>query len=102
MEIKAESKNKTMAILARIFPILFFLPIIGEKDEFGTFHANQALLQLLLGIAISIVSIIPVIGWIVGLVGSIASFVFWIMGIIAVTKNEMKPLPVIGGIVILK
>ncbi len=102
MEIKAESKNKTMAILARIFPILFFLPIISEKDDFGTFHANQALLQLLLGIAISIVSVIPILGWIIGLVGGIASFVFWIMGIISVCKNEMTPLPIIGGIIILK
>ena len=34
--------SKTMAILAVVFPILFFLPIVtNPKTEFGTFWANH-------------------------------------------------------------
>lgn len=47
--------SKTMAILAVVFPILFFLPIVtNPKTEFGTFWANQALLLLLLSVVASI------------------------------------------------
>lgn len=90
--------EKTMAILAVVFPILFFLPLVaGNKDEFGKFWANQALLLLLLGVVASITAAI-IIGFLVG----IAEFVFWIIALIAVCKGEMKPLPLIGKLTIIK
>ena len=96
-------KNKGVAIVARIIPILFFLPLVSCPESlFAKFHANKGLLQLLLGIACSVVSIIPILGWIVAMVGGIMSFVFWIMGIISVCNGEAKPLPLIGSIEILK
>ncbi|HWQ58526.1 MAG TPA: zinc-ribbon domain-containing protein [Clostridia bacterium] len=95
--------DKTMAILAVIFPILFFLPLVtGNKTEFDRFWANQSLLLLLAGVAISIFSsifwVIAIIGGLLGLV----VFVFWIISLVAVCKGEMKPLPLIGGIKIIQ
>jgi len=90
--------DKTMAILAVVFPILFFLPLVaGPKDEFNKFWANQALLLFLLGIIASITAAI-----IIGILIGIAEFVFWIIALIAVIKGEMKPLPLIGGIKIIQ
>lgn len=90
--------NKTMAILAVIFPILFFLPLVaGDKTEFDKFWANQALLLFLLGIISSITAAI-----IIGIVLGVAEFVFWIIAIIAVCNGQMKPLPLIGGIKIIQ
>jgi len=94
--------NKTKAILSRVFPILFFLALIGDKDDYVMYHANQALLQLILAVAISIIFPIPILGWIVGAAGYIFSFVCWVLGIIYAAQGEMKPLPLIGGIVLLK
>ncbi|HOG01860.1 MAG TPA: hypothetical protein PK438_03320 [Clostridia bacterium] len=94
----AYAGDKTMAILAVVFPILFFLPLVaGNKDEFGKFWANQALLLFLLGIVASITAAI-----IIGIIIGIAEFVFWIIALIAVCKGEMKPLPLIGGIKIIQ
>ncbi len=90
--------DKTMAILAVIIPILFFLPLVsGEKNEFGKFWANQALLLLLLNV-ITYVTTFILIGFLIGIV----AFVFYIMCIIAVVKGEMKPMPLVGGITIIK
>lgn len=90
--------NKTMAILAVVFPVLFFLPLVaGDKTEFGKFWANQALLLFLLGIVASITAAI-----FVGIVIGIAEFVFWIMCLIAVCNGQMKPMPLIGNITIIK
>ncbi len=94
--VSGQDNSKTMAILAVIFPVLFFLPLVVQpKTEFGTFWANQALLLLLLGV---IAGIIPIIGAVIG----IFEFVLWIMAIVNVCKGEMKPLPLIGSISIIK
>ena len=89
--------NKTMGVLAYF---IFFLPLlVDSKNEFGRFHANQGLLVLILSIVASIVgSIITILGW----VGSILVLVLAIMGIINASKEEMKELPLIGSIKIIK
>lgn len=95
-------KNKVVAALAYI---IFFIPLlVDQKSEFGRFHANQGLVLLLLGIAISIVgSIIPFIGWFVILpLGGLLCLVFAIIGIINAINLKMKELPLIGAIKIIK
>lgn len=61
---------------------------------------------IILGIAIPIIAVVPVIGWIIALLGApllwIALLIFAIMGIVSAAKGEMKPLPIIGGIKIIK
>ena len=90
--------SKTMAILAVVFPILFFLPIVtNPKTEFGTFWANQALLLLLLSVVASITA-----GIVIGLLIGVFEVVRWIMALVSVCKGEMKRLPLIGTIDIIK
>ena len=119
-EPKVESsdaeKNKVMAIVGYILPILFFIPLLSEeskKSPFAKFHANQQLvllltgiagwiavsiLSVLLGITIILIVLIPII-WVVF---QIALLVFAILGIINAAKGEMKKLPIIGGFEIIK
>ena len=95
-------KNKVFAILAYL-GILFIVPLLAAKESpFAMYHANQGLVLFLVAIALGIVTMIPVLGWIVGAVGWIAHIVFMIMGIINAANGQMKPLPLIGGISILK
>lgn len=95
-------KNKVMGILAYI-GILFVVPLLAAKDSrFAMYHANQGLVLFLFGVAIGIVGIVPFLGWLVAAVGVVAQLVFMIMGIINAANGQMKPLPLIGGISILK
>lgn len=94
--------NKLMAAISYIW-ILFLVPLFAAKDDaFARFHANQGLLLFLASIALGIIAIIPFIGAIISAIGGIVTFVFMILGIINALKGEMKPLPLIGGIVIIK
>ena len=99
-------KNKTMAIVGYIIPILFFIPLIsdGKNSPFAKFHANQQLVLLIAAIVVNIVGgVIPFLGWFIILpIGTIIVIVLAIMGIINASKGAMKPLPLIGGIGILK
>ena len=93
-------KNKTMAGLAYL---LFFLPlIVCPESRFAKFHANQALILVIVSIAGSIIlGIIPVIGWVFAVFG-IATLVLGIMGLINGFGGKVKRLPIIGKYDILK
>jgi len=94
-------KNKAMAIVGYIIPILFFIPLVSDakNSPFAKFHANQQLNLLLAAIVVNVVGgIIPIIGWFILLpLGTIFLIVVAIMGIINASKGEMKELPVIGS-----
>ena len=94
-------KNKVIAGLSYI---LFFLPLIACPDsKFGRFHANQALLLLILAIAGNIIlTIIPVIGWILLPFFGILVFVLFLIGLINGLSGKAKGLPVIGKYRLLK
>ena len=98
-------QNKTMAIVGYILPILFFVPLLSEhKCPFGMFHANQQLVLLLSALIVNLTgTLIPIIGWFIILpFGSLAVFVIAVLGLLGAAKGEVKPLPFIGGISILK
>ena len=91
-----KKKNKLIAALAYV---LFFIPLLACKDdEFAMYHANQGLLLLLFGWGGSVVlSLIPIIGWIMLIFYPLVTFVFLVIGVINALKSEKKPLPLIGG-----
>lgn len=69
-EQKAEAsdveKNKLMAVIGYVLPILFFIPLLTDAKEskFAMFHANQHLVLLIFVIAVNAFgTIIPILGW---------------------------------------
>ena len=94
-------KNKVMAVLAYL-GILVLVPILAAKDsKFARYHSNQGLVLWLVSIVISVLSYIPYVG-IVASILSIGTFILMILGIVNAAKGEVKALPIIGGITILK
>lgn len=93
--------NKVMAILAYIF---FLIPLLAAKDsKFAMYHANQGLILFLCMVGLYVVGVVvPFIGLILLLIGKLAFLVFMIIGIINAAKGEMKPLPVIGTVTLIK
>jgi len=96
-EKKSAGKNIGMGILCYL-GILLLIPLLtdAKNESFVKFHLKQGIVLLIAGVAIGIISSVPVIGWIVGFVGGIVLFVVWLMGIIAVASGEEKELPIIG------
>ena len=94
-------KGKTMAGLAYL---LFFLPLIAcPESRYAKFHANQALLLLITGIAGSVIlGIIPIIGWMLMPIFGIGILILGIMGLVNGFGGKAKQLPLIGKFNILK
>lgn len=97
MAEEAPKKNVGMGVLCYL-GILVLIPLLtdAKNDPFVKFHIKQGLVLLIFAIAINLVAVIPVLGWLVGFVGWIASIVFMIMGIINVVNGQEKELPWIG------
>ena len=86
--------TKTTSIVAYITWIGLIIAFCAGDKEGAKFHLNQALVIFLF----SLISVVPCIGWIWG----VFMLVCWIMGLIAAINQEEKPVPLIGGIRILK
>lgn len=91
--------NKTTGIIA-------YLTIIGlvaafimnneKKEAFVSYHIRQSLGIGVTGLALSVIGIIPILGWIVAFIGGLMVFVLWIIGLINAIGGKMKPVPVLG------
>ncbi len=86
--------TKTTSIIAYITWIGLLVAFLAGDKEGAKFHLNQALVIFLF----MLLSVVPIIGWI----WSIFMIVCWVMGLVAAINQEEKPVPLIGGIKILK
>jgi len=94
-------KNKVIAGLAYI---IFFLPLLTcPESKYGRYHANQGLALLISSVAGTIIlSIIPIIGWLLLPVFSILIIVLGILGLVNGLNGKAKELPLIGKFKLLK
>ena len=99
---KDAEENRLLCILSYL-GILLLVPLVANPNsKYCRYHCNQGLILMLFGFACAIVAIIPLLGWLVAFVGAIFSLVCLIIGIVNTCKGEMKPLPIIGKIQILR
>ncbi len=92
-----EGKNVGMAALC-YFGILVLIPLLtdAKKDPYVKFHIKQGLVLLVAGIANSIISMIPFLGWVIGFIVWIMLLVFFVIGLINALTGKEKELPLIG------
>jgi uncharacterized membrane protein len=89
-------ENKVIAALSYL-GLLVLVPLLAKKDSpFCQFHAKQGLVLLVAWVIIGAVSIIPILGWIIGILCSIFLFACFIIGILNALTGEIKELPLIG------
>ncbi len=85
---------RTTGIVAYITWIGLVIALVAGDKEGAKFHLNQALVIFLF----SLLSAIPCVGWL----WAVFMVVCWVMGLIAAINEEEKPVPLIGGITLIK
>lgn len=103
-----DSNDKLYGVLSYL-SILVLIPLIAGKTQFAKFHANQglvlAIIEVVFSVLIGIFIKIPVLGVIFGIVGGLFDLIcliMAIMGIVSVVNGEMKELPIVGAIHLVK
>jgi len=98
--------NNTSGMSPQAISIIAYITIIGwliafvlnnnNRSQLASFHIRQFLGIFLTGVALGIVNIIPILGWIISIVGSVILVVLWVMGILSAVNMEQKPVPILG------
>ena len=92
-------EGKTTAIIAYITIIGLIIAFImnnEKKNSFAAFHIRQCLGIALTGLALGIINVIPILGWLISIFGSLFILVLWIMGLVSALNGKTKPVPLLG------
>jgi uncharacterized membrane protein len=86
-------ENKLLAAIGYI-GILCVLPLaLKPKSQFCKFHGKQGLILLIGEVINMLISVIPVIGWLLGLIGGIALLILSILGLLKALNGEYWEMP---------
>lgn len=97
--IAAKEEGKTTAIIAYITFIGLIIAFVmnnEKKNDFANYHIRQSLGLALTALALSLINIIPVLGWIISFLGFFFILYLWVMGLINAINLKEKPLPILG------
>ena len=96
-------QNRAVSMLAYL-GILFFLPlVVCPNSRFGRYHANQGLvLFIFVIIGRWAFRFIPLLGWLFSWLYSALMLILLIVGMVNAYNGRAVPLPVIGGIRIIR
>lgn len=95
----AVSDGKTIAIIAYVTIIGLIIAFVmnnDKKNQFASFHIKQSLGLALTALALSLINIIPILGWIISFLGFFLILFLWIMGLINAINGKEKPMPILG------
>lgn len=90
---------KTIAIIAYLTLIglvIAFLMNNEKKDPFASYHIKQSLGLTVAGLALMIVGMVPILGWLISFLGSIFLLVLWVIGLVNAINLKEKPVPLLG------
>ncbi len=93
------SEGKTIAIIAYLTLIGLIIAFVmnnEKKNTFASFHIRQAIGIGITGLALSVINVIPILGWIISIFGSIFLVILWIIGLFGAINGSWNPVPVLG------
>ena len=91
--------GKTIAVIAYLTVIGLIIAYVmnnDKKTKFGAYHIRQSIGLAATGLALGIVGLIPILGWIVSIIGTLLLIYMWIMGLVNAMNEKKKPLPFFG------
>ncbi len=100
-KVKTESieAGKNIAIIAYITIVGLIIAFVMNNDKhnsFASYHIRQSLGLMVCGIAVWIVGMIPIIGWLFSILAFFVLLYLWIMGLMSAVNGKMKPIPFLG------
>jgi uncharacterized membrane protein len=91
--------SKTKAVISHLFVIGWIIAVIlnmNRKEEYSSYYIKQNLGIIILGVALRVLTVIPVLGTVLWVIGGLLLFIFWLMSLIWSIQGEMKPIPLLG------
>lgn len=99
LTVAAHPEGKTEAIIAYITVIGLIIAFVMNNEKkypFTKFHIKQSLGLVVIGLGLVIISLIPILGWIIYLIGLLVLIYMWVMGLIHAVNGRMETVPILG------
>jgi len=90
---------KKIAIISYITIIGLLIAFVMNNDRklsFASYHIRQSLGLAATGLALGVIGIIPILGWIINILGFFVLLYLWIMGLVNAMNGKEKPVPFLG------
>lgn len=91
---------------AKKIAIISYITIIGlviafvmnndKKQEFASYHIRQSVGLCLTGLALGVIGMIPILGWIINIVGIFVLLYMWVMALMNAINEKQRPAPILG------
>lgn len=94
------SEEKNIAVISYITLIGLIIAFVMNNDKkqaFPSYHIKQSLGLGLTGLALGVVGMIPILGWIVSFLGMFIMLYLWIVGLLNAINGKQKPVPFLGA-----
>ncbi|CAM3406614.1 DUF4870 domain-containing protein [Zobellia roscoffensis] len=91
--------DKTMAILAYVTIIGLVAAFVmnnEKKQEFASYHIRQSIGLCITGLALGVVGVIPILGWIINILGIFVLLYMWVMALMNALNGKEGPVPILG------
>jgi uncharacterized membrane protein len=98
-QLNQNIEGKNIAVIAYITIIGLIIAFVmnnGKKEPFASYHIKQSLGLALTGLALGIIGIVPIIGWLINIVGIFVLLFMWITGLIGAINGKENPIPILG------
>ncbi|MET3730875.1 DUF4870 domain-containing protein [Moheibacter stercoris] len=97
LTVSEEGKNIAMiSYLTIIGLIIAFIQNGEKKDPFAAYHIRQSIGLAIVGLGISVVGMVPILGWILSFVAFFLVVYMWVIGLMNAVNKRQKPLPFLG------
>jgi len=97
--VKVNEEAKKIAVISYITIIGLVIAYVmnNEKNlDFAKYHIRQSVGLCATGLALSVIGMIPFLGWIINIVGIFVLLYMWIMGLMNAINAKEKPVPFLG------
>ena len=95
--IAGEGKNiAVISYITIIGLIIAFVINTNKKDDFAAYHIKQSIGLAATGIALGLVGMVPLIGWIINILGIFVLLYMWVIGLMNALNKKESPVPFLG------
>ncbi|PKA98452.1 hypothetical protein B0O79_2138 [Flavobacteriaceae bacterium MAR_2009_75] len=105
-EIKHERTDHLADEEAKRIAVISYITIIGmviafvmnneKKFGFASYHIRQSIGLCVTGLALGVVGVVPIIGWLINILGVFVLLYMWIMALMNAINAKEKPAPILG------
>lgn len=95
-QMQQEKNTAVIAYITIIGLIIAFVMNNEKKNPFASFHIKQSLGLAITGLALGIISLIPILGWIIYIVGIFALLYMWVRGLMNAINGKEETVPFLG------